>query len=78
MHNRLFPIAYEEEFFRKATLGLDAISSCAAFDQRGELVAFITFRTVAYSSCEDQARAVAAGCRPGLELTRTPRVYRGC
>ena len=56
LHNRLFPITYEAEFFRKATLGLDSISSHAAFAQ-GELVAFITFRTVAYRNCEDQARS---------------------
>ena len=59
LHNQLFPITDEAEFFRKATLGLDSISSHAAF-VHGELVAFITFRGVAYGDCEDQARAVAA------------------
>ena len=61
----MFPISYEADFFNKATLGIDSIASIAAFVQ-GELVAFITYRTVPYHSCEDQARHVVAARVSGL------------
>ena len=66
LHDVLFPISYEAEFFQKATLGCDSIASIAAF-VRGELVAFITYRTVPYHSCEDQVQLAACGRRRGAE-----------
>jgi ribosomal protein S18 acetylase RimI-like enzyme len=59
LHNVLFPIVYEEEFFRKATLGLDGISSFVALAEE-QLVGFVTFRTCSVSECEDKVRAARA------------------
>ena len=60
LHNELFPIVYEAEFFRKAVFGLDGISSHAAVDcVNGRLVGFITARTTSVSEADDTVRAHA-------------------
>ncbi len=60
LHNQLFPIVYEAEFFRKAVFGLDGITSHAAVDLvNGRLVGFITARTTSVSEADDTVRARA-------------------
>ena len=70
LHEQLFPVTYEESFYRKATLGLDRIASPAAF-AHGRLVGFVTFRTCAVSECEDEARRHGAG-------SAAPALARAC
>lgn len=65
LHDRLFPIVYEREFYNKATLGLDGIASQAAF-VRGVLVGFITYRASSALLCEDKVRVARGGKRTEL------------
>ena len=71
LHNLLFPIVYEEEFFRKATLGLDGISSFVALAEE-QLVGFVTFRTCSVSECEDKARAKRQKCESNRSRPAPP------
>jgi hypothetical protein len=65
LHNQLFPIVYEAEFFRKAVFGLDGITSHAAVDRvNGRLVGFITARTTSVSEADDTVRARALSAMP--------------
>ena len=54
LHAALFPVAYEDAFYRKACFGLDDVRSLAC-TVGGELAGFITYRVVPVLECEDAA-----------------------
>lgn len=67
LHAALFPVAYEDAFYKKACFGLDDVRSVVC-EVDGELAGCITFRVVPVLECEDAAALGLLGADPASQV----------